>query len=153
MKLNWLINSRIGSKEAKKWLSTLELDQTNADHVGNIILHISFKGVRTHKKMKTLEGQVVQDADRMDAMGAIGVARCFAFGGNKGFVIHDPKVSHDNKEFENRFSQTSINHFYEKLLLLKDLMNTKTGKKMAEGRHKYMENYLKEFYDKWEGKK
>jgi uncharacterized protein len=107
--------------------------------------------------MKTIEGKIVQDADRIDAMGAIGIARVFAFGGNLSRPIHEPgekpKDYQNFEEFKKNLTKgSSVNHFYEKLLLLKDKMNTKTGKKIAEGRHAFMEQYLQEFYAEWEGK-
>src|SRR5258706_4623346 len=105
--------------------------------------------------MATLEGMVLQDADRLDAIGAIGIARTFAYGGSKGREIYDPGVKvqfhTSSKQYVSSKSPT-INHFYEKLLLLKDLMNTKTGKAIAKKRHEYMEKFLKQFFAEWEGK-
>ncbi|XP_022153187.1 uncharacterized protein LOC111020741 [Momordica charantia] len=99
---------------------------------------------------------VVQDADRLDAIGAIGIARCFTFGGSKKRVLHDPAIrprtSLSKQEYMNKDEQTTVNHFHEKLLKIKDLMKTKAGQRRAEKRHKFMEEFLKEFYDEWDGK-
>uniref|UniRef100_A0A453T8T4 HD domain-containing protein n=1 Tax=Aegilops tauschii subsp. strangulata TaxID=200361 RepID=A0A453T8T4_AEGTS len=105
----------------------------------------------------TLEFAVVQDADRLDAIGAIGVARCFTYGGSKNSALHDPNVlPRDNLSKEKYMSkeekQTSINHFHEKLFKLKDMMKTEAGKKRAEKRHKFMENFVAEFYEEWSGR-
>ena len=105
--------------------------------------------------MSTIEGEIMQDSDRLDAMGAIGIARAFTYGGSKGRGMYDPEVKsqlHESFEQYKNNNGTTINHFYEKLLLLKDLMNTKTGKEIAQGRHVVMENFLKEFFDEWDGK-
>lgn len=106
--------------------------------------------------MKTLAGKIIQDADRLDALGAIGIARAFAYGGHKNRPIYSPgakAIMHQSfKHYQKIQSGNTINHFYEKLLLLKDRMNTKTGKKMALQRHKFMGAYLKRFYKEWEGK-
>jgi uncharacterized protein len=105
----------------------------------------------------TIEGKCVQDADRLDAMGAIGIARTFAYGGSRGRKIYDPEiqplVTMSKDEYQKNQNSTSVNHFYEKLLLLKDMMNTETAKKMAEHRQVVMENYLEEFMAEWEGEK
>jgi uncharacterized protein len=123
--------------------------------VSHIVLNCSFKGGMLNK-MKSLEGLIVQDADRLDAIGAIGIARTFAFGGKFNRAIYDPAVKpvafSNEAEYREKRSHT-INHFYEKLLLLKDGMNTGTGKQMAAERHRYMEGFLAEFYAEWEGEK
>ena len=119
----------------------------------NIIASISYKGTDTMVP-DTLEGRIVQDADRLDAIGAIGIARVFAYGGSKNRSIYDPEDKpKEEMDFESYKNNTgsSINHFYEKLLKLKDLMNTETGMKMAENRHSYMNGYLEEFYAEWDG--
>lgn len=146
----------VGPKLAREWLEKLNVDEKIITHVCEIIENISFKGAGVKNKIKTLEGRVVQDADRLDAIGAMGIARCFAYGGHKGREIHNPNIKpilHGTSEEYKKSSSPSINHFYEKLLLLKDLMNTKTGKQIAQARHKYMEEYLKQFYAEWEGRK
>lgn len=124
------------------------------DHVCQIIAGISFKGAGVEQPPLSLEGQVVQDADRLDAMGAIGIARAFAYGGAKGRTIYDPAAKPAEHRTASEFLKsdgTTINHFYEKLLLLKDRMNTATGRVIAEERHRFMEDYLQRFYQEWEG--
>ncbi len=144
-----------GSRETKKLLQSFKVDPKIIDQVCYIVEHVSFKGSHVKDVMESLEGQVVQDADRLDAMGAIGIARCFAYGGHKKrpFYIPGSKIT-KSKNFETykKAESTSINHFYEKLLLLKDRMHTKTAKKLALQRHKFMESYLKQFFQEWEGK-
>ena len=143
-----------GPKAAGEWLEKLNVDEDVISHVCEIIRDVSFKGAGVESKMKTKEGMVVQDADRLDALGAVGVARCFATGAKLGNEIHDPRVrSTFHKTFEEykKLRSTSINHFYEKLLFLKNRMNTETAKKIAEERHKFMEQFLERFYKEWEG--
>lgn len=121
-----------------------------------IITNISYLGAGVPDTQTTLEGKIVQDADRLDAIGAIGVARCFAWGGKTGSSMYEPTEKPGFHQTEDEYKTarpSSINHFYEKLLLLKDRMNTKTGKLMAESRHKYLEDFLQEFYAEWEGQK
>ncbi len=132
-----------GYKAARAWLEKVGADAQTIDAVCHIVQNISYSSGRV---MGTLEGKIVQDADRLDALGAIGIARCFAYGGHSGRELYNPESKTAEKS-------PSINHFYEKLLLLKDRMNTKTGKKMAEARHAFIELYLDEFYKEWEGKK
>ena len=115
---------------------------------------VSFKGAGVDTPTESLEGQVVQDADRLDALGAVGIARTFAYGGNRGRLIHhpdQPPQMHDSFEAYKKNKGPSTNHFYEKLLLLKDRMNTATAKKMAEQRHRFMEQYLDHFFKEWNG--
>ena len=145
----------VGPKIATDFLLELNVPEKTADHVAQIIKDISYKGQETKTAMQTKEGKVVQDADRLDAIGAIGVARVFAYGGHKNREIYNPAVKPQvyktAEEYKNNKS-TAINHFYEKLLLLKDRMNTKTGKIIAEQRHLFMQNFLKQFYQEVEGK-
>ena len=144
----------VGPKLAREWLEKLAVDANIINHVCEIIKDLSFKGAGVATSIQTLEGMVVQDADRLDAMGAIGVARTFAYGGSSGREMYNPDLRPEqHKSFEQYKNNkgTSINHFYEKLLLLKELMNTATAKKIAEQRHQFMEEFLDEFFKEWEG--
>ena len=146
----------IGPKKARQFLFEQNVDSIIIEHVVSIIENMSFKNsFETEKKFTSLEMSVVQDADRLDAIGAIGIARCFNYGGFKNRALYNPEVLPNlkmtKKEYKNSDAPT-INHFYEKLLLLKDKMNTKTGRRIAISRHNYMENFLKQFYREWEGK-
>jgi uncharacterized protein len=146
-------DEEIGPRLAEEWLKKLSVEKPVINHITKIISDVSFKGANTENKINTLEGQCVQDADRLDAIGAVGIARCFAYGGFKGRLIYDPSVSPNinmSKEEYKRTDSSAINHFYEKLLLLKDMMNTNTGKKLAEERHEFMELFLKQFYKEWD---
>jgi len=140
---------------AKAWLDSFPLDPSVTDAVCNIIKHISYKGAGVENQMDSLEGFIVQDADRLDAIGAIGIARAFAYGGYAKRPLYDPDSPpqlHVNfEEYQNSKSAT-INHFYEKLLLLKDKMNTATAKRIAEERHEIMVHFLDQFMNEWEGK-
>ena len=140
--------------EVRDLLTRLGVRSDQTDQVLAIIQAISYKGGSQNHLDLTLEGQIVQDADRLDAMGAIGVARTMAYSGYHGRVIHDPEVAvRQNMTLEEYRSQqgTAITHFYEKLLCLKDLMNTKTAKDLAQGRHAFLEAFLAQFYAEWEG--
>lgn len=148
-------NDEIGPQMAKLWLEKLSVDNAVITHVCQIIKDVSFKGAGVDTKMKTTEGMVVQDADRLDAIGAIGIARTFAYGGSKGREIYNPDIKpeiHQSFEKYKNSQSPTLNHFYEKLLLLKELMNTTTAKNMANNRHIIMENFLEEFYQEWSGK-
>lgn len=148
-------NEEIGPATARAWLESLDVDEKDIEHICEIIRHISFKGANVESKMETLEGKVVQDADRLDAIGAIGIARAFAYGGHAGRTMYDPTIQsemHSSFEAYKKSSSPTINHFYEKLLLLKDRMNTVTGKKLAEDRTHYIQKFLDKFYAEWEGK-
>jgi len=139
---------------ARSFMDSENICPDTQDHVIDIIRNLSFKGSDSVTP-STLEGRIVQDADRMDAIGAIGIARAFAYGGSRGRAIHIPgEGPKENMSAEEYFANkgTSINHFYEKLLLLKDMMNTPTAKNMAQARHEFMASYLDEFYAEWDGK-
>lgn len=145
----------IGPKKARVFLENMGIEEPIIQHVENIIRYISFKGGHQDTSFQSLELDVVQDADRLDAIGAIGIARAFNYGGYKNRAMYDPNISpklNMTKEEYKKSKGPTINHFYEKLLLLKDRMNTETGKKMAIHRHKFMEEYLEEFYGEWSGK-
>jgi uncharacterized protein len=130
------------------------VDAAIREHVCEIIAGLSFKGAQVATPMRTLEGQIVQDADRLDAIGAIGIARAFAYGGHKGRLLYDPSTPpqmHATFEAYRKSNGSTLNHFYEKLLLLKDRMNTPTAKRIAAGRHAFMEAFLAQFLREWEG--
>ena len=148
----------IGPSKAIKFLERQKIDKETIDHIVKIIKHISYKNSFENdgNPFSSDEFKVVQDADRLDAIGAIGIARCFNYGGFKNSEIYNPEVIPNlkmTKEEYKRSTAPTINHFYEKLLLLKNKMNTITGKKIAIQRHAFMESYLKEFYDEWNGLK
>jgi len=148
-------DEEIGPRMIRELLKTCGVLDEDANIVIRIVETMSFKGAGVSDEMETLEGQVVQDADRLDALGAIGVGRAFSYGGFKVRVMHDPNeqpLLHGTKEEYKARQSTTINHFYEKLLLLKDRMKTATGHAMAEERHKYMEDFLARFNLEWEGK-
>ena len=142
----------IGPKIARQFLQEQQVPEDAILHVENIIKWISFKGGNETQEFSSPELDVVQDADRLDALGAIGIARTFNYGGHKGRPIFDPDVKPNlnmTKEEYKASSAPTINHFYEKLLLLKDRMNTKTGKKLAQERHDFMVGFLEQFYKEW----
>lgn len=145
----------IGPKIAREFLFQNNVDSSVIEHVIKIIENISFKGGNETQKFTSPELDVVQDADRLDAIGAIGIARCFNYGGFKNRTLYNPEIKPNLKMSKAEYKTSTaptINHFYEKLLLLKDRMNTKTGKQIAKERHAFMELYLKQFYNEWEGK-
>lgn len=146
----------VGPKMTADWLTQKGADQSVINHIVQIVKELSYKGAGVNTDMSTLEGKVVQDADRLDAIGAIGIARTFAFGGNKNREMHNPEIKpemHASFEAYKNSTGPTINHFYEKLLLLKDRMQTGTGKAMAEERHGYMEKFLEQFFAEWEGER
>ncbi len=148
-------DEEIGAKTARTWLESLNVEEKYISHIYQIVKDVSFKGANVKSQIKTKEGMVVQDADKLDAIGAIGIARTFAYGGKMDQEIHNPNlkpVLHNTFEEYKNSKGPTINHFYEKLLLLKDRMNTKTAKQIALGRHKVMEEFLKKFYAEWDGK-
>jgi len=139
---------------AMEWMRKCEVDPRVIEQVREIIMNVSYKGAGVENKMKSLEGFIVQDADRLDAIGAIGIGRAFAYGGYKDRPMYDPETSNNMhasfEEYKNSKSAT-INHFYEKLLLLKDMMNTPAAKRIAEQRHQVMLIFLDQFMNEWEG--
>lgn len=148
-------NEDVGPQLARKWLEGLSVEENIVSHVCLIIQDVSFKGAGVKTRMKTIEGMVVQDADRLDALGAIGIGRTFAYGGSKGREMYNPELKpekHNSFEQYKNSRSSSINHFYEKLLLLKDLMNTETAKTIAGKRQLVMEEFLQQFFLEWDGK-
>ncbi|MCK5023509.1 MAG: HD domain-containing protein [Candidatus Aenigmarchaeota archaeon] len=157
---DWKFNDgdhKSSSEIAAKFLRKLEIEEDVISHICDIIDNVTFRGSGVETAaMNTTEGKIVQDADRLDAMGATGIARAFAYGGHAGREIYNPDIKpemHSTFEEYKKNKSPSLNHFYEKLLLLKDRMNTETGKEIAEERHKFMEEYIKRFLSEWEGKK
>ncbi|MGL2965344.1 HD domain-containing protein [Flavobacterium sp. XGLA_31] len=146
----------IGPKTARAFLENEKAEEDTIVQVIGIIENISFKGGNFEKEFHSKELEIVQDADRLDAIGAIGIARCFNYGGFKNRALYNPgmppKLNMSKEEYKNSQAPT-INHFYEKLLLLKDKMNTETAKKIALERHRYMENFLSQFYAEWDGER
>ncbi|MGY5851195.1 HD domain-containing protein [Salegentibacter sp. F14] len=143
-----------GPKIASEFLKKQKVSKDVSDHVIKIIENVSFKGGKEKQDFNSKELRIVQDADRLDAIGAIGIARTFNYGGFKGRALYDPKIEPNlemTKEQYKASTAPTINHFYEKLLLLKDMMNTETGLRLAEERHRFMVNFLKQFYREWEG--
>jgi len=141
------------------FLEEVGLEEGQKDEIVSIIKGMGFKNEVSKKSIvdPTLEFAIVQDADRLDAIGAIGIARCFTYGGSKNSALHDPRIlPRDNLSKEKYMSkeekQTSINHFHEKLFKLKDMMKTEAGKRRAEKRHKFMEDFVAEFYEEWSGR-
>ncbi|MBT6881148.1 MAG: HD domain-containing protein [Flavobacterium sp.] len=147
----------IGPKKAREFLKKQYVDEDIIIHIENIILFISYKSsLDASEKFTSPELDVIQDADRLDAIGAIGIARCFNYGGFKNRSLYDPTIEPNlemTKEQYKKSTAPTINHFYEKLLLLKDKMNTKTGQLLAKERHRYMEGFLQQFYEEWNGVK
>jgi uncharacterized protein len=146
----------VGPRIAREFLESEDVEDEIISHVVNIIENISYKGGNFEKKFTSIELNVVQDADRLDAIGAIGIARMFNYGGFKNRTIYDPQIAPNlkmSKEEYKKNTSPTINHFYEKLFLLKDKMNTETGKEIAKERHRYMEGFLSQFYAEWEGEK
>jgi uncharacterized protein len=147
-------DEELGPQIAAVFMREINVDEETIQHVVQIIKHISFKGGKEAQTFTSPELNVVQDADRLDALGAIGIARTFNYGGFKNREIFNPNIPPNltmTKEEYKKSDAPSINHFYEKLLLLKDLMNTETGKQLAIQRHVFMEQYLEQFYLEWNG--
>jgi uncharacterized protein len=144
----------IGPKVAREFLEKQQVNNSVIEHIENIISNISYKGGNFKQKFNSPELEVIQDADRLDAIGAVGIARCFNYGGFKNRPLYNPEIKpklNQTKEEYKKATSPTINHFYEKLLLLKDRMNTQTGKKIAKERHQYMETFLQQFYSEWNG--
>ncbi|QED38573.1 HD domain-containing protein [Antarcticibacterium arcticum] len=144
----------VGPKLAGDFLRSRGVHEDIITHVENIIKNVSFKGGNTNQHFNSIELEIIQDADRLDALGAIGIARTFNYGGFKGRALYDPEIAPNlnmTKEEYKSSTAPTINHFYEKLLLLKDLMNTPTARNLAEQRHRFMEDFLKQFYAEWNG--
>lgn len=149
-------DDEVGGEVATKILKDFGADAGLIESVVHIVDNVSFKGAKNNNGMKSIEGLIVQDADRLDAMGAIGIGRCFAYGGSTGREMYNPDIKPNvgmSKEEYKKNKSPSLNHFYEKLLLLKDMMNTSIGKSIAEVRHKVLEDFLDEFLAEWEGKR
>ncbi len=145
-------DDKAGGRTARSLLKKFNVDEKSIEQVCQIIDNVSFKGARVKNGIKTKEGMIVQDADRLDVMGAMGIARTLAYGGFTKRELYNPKIKPRSyktfEEYKNNRS-SSINHFYEKLLLLEDMLNTKTAKKIGKKRHLFMKNYLKEFFKEW----
>lgn len=146
----------IGPRTAREFLAAQQVDPAVINDVENIVRHISFKSAIGGQAWTSPELEIVQDADRLDALGAIGIARTFNYGGHKGRALYDPNVPPDlamSKEAYKNSTAPTLNHFYEKLFLLKDRMNTKTGKELARERHQFMQEYIERFMAEWNGEK
>lgn len=142
-------------EKAKIWLSDLNVEEAISSRILNVIEDVSFKGSGVKTPVRNIEAAVVQDADRLDAIGAIGIARTFAYGGHKSRLIYDPAVApvmHADFQSYKKSLAPTINHFFEKLLLLKDRMNTNSAKLIADQRHRFMESYLDQFFNEWDAK-
>ncbi|MCP9292371.1 HD domain-containing protein [Gracilimonas sediminicola] len=147
-------DEEIGPATARNWLENLGVGESIINRVCTIIRDVSFKGAEVETKMDSIEGKVVQDADRLDALGAIGIARAFAYGGHKGRELYNPEIkpeSHATFEAYKKSTGPTLNHFYEKLFLLKDRMNTQAGRKEAEKRHQFMKEFVDQFFSEWGG--
>lgn len=144
-----------GLEEVKRWLESIAVKDHYITHILSIISTMSFKG-GNQSEMTSIEGKVVQDADRLDAIGAIGIGRTFAYSGAKGQLMYDPKIPVREKMTKEQYrneKSTAVNHFYEKLLKLKHGMNTSYAKKLADDRHLFLESFLDQFFSEWEGEK
>ena len=149
-------DEEVGPRKARAFLLSQGVEVDAIEHTENIIRHISFKGGNLTQVFTSPELDVIQDADRLDAIGAIGIARAFNYGGHKNREMHNPNIAANLNMTKDEYKKSdapTINHFYEKLLLLKDRMNTPTGKEMAANRHLFMEQYLEQFYSEWQGEK
>ncbi len=148
-------DEKASSRRIRAWFKKLKVSDKITNQVCDIADTISLEGAGVKNKMKSKEGKIVQDADRLDALGAIGIARCFAYGGAKNREIYNPEIKpvrHASFSHYKKSQSTSLNHFYEKLLLLQSRMNTKTGKRLAKRRHQFVTYFLRNFLDEWNGK-
>ena len=147
-------NEELAPQMANDFLESIGVDTETVEQVVKIIQHVSFKGGNYKSSYISKELEIVQDADRLDAMGAIGIARTFNYGGYRNRIMYDPAIPPNlnmTKEEYKNSTRPTLNHFYEKLLMLKDRMHTQTGRRLAENRHNFMELYLEQFYEEWEG--
>ena len=150
---DWKINGNIQTSKAKSWLIKMNMNEFDAENIIEIIDQVSFKGAGVETVATSIEAKIVQDADRLDAIGAIGIARTFAYGGNKGRPIYIPDIEpelHNDFDSYKKATAPTINHFYEKLLLLKNRLNTPTAIELAEKRHIFMEQFLEQFFLEWD---
>lgn len=148
-------DEKLGVKRVEEFLTSINIEESLKRSILYDIANLSYQGAKVEQKELSLEGKIVQDADRIDAIGAIGIARTFAYGGNKNRIMYDPDCKPEmHTNFNNYKNNTAptINHFYEKLLLLKDRLNTSTAKEMAVERHQFMETFLVQFYKEWDCK-
>ena len=149
---DWKINNDEKVSKTVDWLNNIKMPQSETEKILEIIDQVSFKGAGVKNSAATIEAKIVQDADRLDAIGAIGIARTFAYGGSKGRPIYLPGIkpeNHDNFESYKKTSAPTINHFYEKLLLLKNRLNTTAAIEIAKNRHTFMETFLEQFFKEW----
>lgn len=152
---DWKLNGDAKDSKSEKWLKKMKISEIDTRKILEIIEQVSYKGAEVENNAICLEAKIVQDADRLDAIGAIGVARTFAYGGSKKRLIYHPEIKpvlHDSFESYKKNTAPTINHFYEKLLLLKDLLNTASAKEMAKTRHRFMEEFLGHFFNEWDCK-
>lgn len=152
---DWKLNGGSEISLTSAWLNKMDLPEKEIQKLLELIREVSYKGAGVATPASLLEAKIVQDADRLDAIGAIGIARTFAYGGNKNRLIYDPAVQPEMHTSFDEYKKTTaptINHFYEKLLLLKDRLNTKTAIQMAQTRHQFMEDFLEQFFKEWETK-
>lgn len=150
---DWKLNAENSSK-VSAWLKKLNINHLQSLLILEIINQVSFKGAGVENRATTIEAKIVQDADRLDAIGAIGIARAFAYGGHKNRLLHIPdSIPEFHTDFESykKNQSSTVNHFYEKLLLLKNSLNTETAIEIAKNRHIFMEEFLQHFFDEWEG--
>jgi len=151
---DWKLTNGVEYSKVDSWLNKTELEIAVTNRITEIIKQVSFKGAGVKTEATSLEAKIVQDADRLDAIGAIGIARTFAYGGSKGRLIYHPEINpemHESFEEYKKTTAPTINHFYEKLLLLKNRLNTETAQKIARERHKFMEEFLGQFFKEWDG--